>query len=277
MSEHDLPDRVDGAVDRRAFLGLLGAAGAGLILGAGRGAWADEEEAKAAWKQALARMKQLRLDGVVVVIPKDKAGRSALVAALSRLIEITQMHEAAPPAAGLLLSCVWVCASAEQAGAKPGETLVLLDPQGKRLDGAAIDLGAKDALARIRALVDGKQGERRQARVERVREDRKLAAALDDVAAKGSVSRGAVALQERLDEAAPALVDLAERTKEPGEVKGTLDSMLGRAYWQRLNAAQAFPYGVQWKVEVDQPEPCPPCGMAMPSMTGRKFIRYLCE
>lgn len=269
------------SLDRRLF--LRAACGGGLILGLGGLAalgWAEGEErpedVARAWADALKRMKALQQGGVAVVVPKDAAARAALGRQLQALIPLMSLHEGAPPMARALLSQVWVCASAEQVEAKPGETLVLLDPAGKRVAGVKLDLGGEAAavLKGIRALSEGEG--RLAAQVARIRADKALAQILDDLAStKPKQRQSAYAqLDAHVDALAPALFALLESTSLSDEVRANLSRVLARAYFDRIQAAEGLPYGARFKVEVDTPEPCPPCGMAAPSVSGRTFLDF---
>lgn len=262
-----------GRNERREFLRTL--CGAGLIFGLGQlglpGRSLGQEGQPSPMKQALARMKGKRLDGLVIVVPEGAAAQAALGKQLEKLIPLAQAHQRVPAGGELLLEAVWVCASAEEAGAKPGETVVLLDPAGKRVAGAKLDLGGKEALRKLRGLIEGEG--RLEKRAKRARENPKIAAALDGIRDPKQAGPHYGTLQANFAEAAPAIVGQL-RAEQDQQILGILKSVLGQAYWQLLNSAKGFPFGVSWKLNVHEPEPCPPCGMAMPSLSGRTFLRF---
>mgnify|MGYP003673308483 CR=1 FL=1 len=272
-------DLGDQRSERREFLRAI--CGAGLILGLGQlgfpsrsaGQEAPGPEEVDPVKQAKARMKASRLDGLVIVVPEGAAAQAALGKQLQGLIPIVQAHRPVPLGGELLLQVVWVCAPAEEAQAKAGETVVLLDPQGQRIAGLKLDLSAKPAAAlkKLQALIEGEG--RLEQRAKRARENPKIAAALDGMRDPKRAGNHYSTLHTNFAEAAPAIVAQI-RAEQDQEVLGNLKSILGQGYWQLLNSAQTFPYGVTWKLNVEEAEPCPPCGMAAPSLSGRTFLRF---
>ncbi|MBL4848579.1 MAG: hypothetical protein JKY65_23910 [Planctomycetes bacterium] len=263
------------APDRREFLRI--ACGAGLILGLGQLGFGQDPQGKkgpSPFKQALARMRANRLDGLVIVIPEGAAAQAALGKHVQALVPLVRAHASIPePAGRLLLQVVWVCASAEEVGAKPGETVVLIDATGKRVVGAKLKLGAKpkEVYGKLRTLIEGEG--RFEARAKRSRQDPKIAAALADLRDPAKRGNSYSLLQANIAAAAPAIFAQLDAEQDI-EVKRYLRSVLGQAYWRLINQTKAFPYGVSWKLNVNQPEPCPPCGMASPSISGRAFLRF---
>lgn len=269
--------------DRRLFLRAV--CGGGLILGLGglaRFGLADEKDRRAPqspeafWVEAKKQMKALGRQGVAIVVPADAEAREALGKQLQALVPLMSLHESAPPAARPLLSNVWVCVEGSQVGALPGETLVLLDCEGKRVAGARLDLGGErdTLLAGIKVLTEGEG--RLAAQVQRVRSDPALARILDDLSSgKGErEQRGGSALEGKVAALAPALFALLDGKGLSDQAGHYVRAALARAYFQRIQAAGGLPYGAQFKVEVNMPEPCPPCGMAAPSVSGRTFLDF---
>lgn len=265
--------------ERRQFLRAL--CGAGLIFGLGQlgaptrslGQDAPAPKQVAPMKQALQRMKSGRLDGLVIVVPPGAEAQAALGKQLQALVPIVQAHRTVPLGGELLLEVVWVCASAEEAGAKAGETVVLLDPVGKRIKGLKLDLGAKPAevMGKLQGLIEGEG--RLEKRAKRARQNPKIAEALDGLRDPKQAGNHYSTLHTHFAEAAPAIVAQV-RAEQDQELLGNLKSILSQGYWQLLNSAKGFPYGVTWKLNVHEPEPCPPCGMAAPSLSGRTFLRF---
>jgi hypothetical protein len=273
MSSAGRPE--ESGIERREFLRVL--AGAGLILGLGGLSLPNSTSAQEAGpkplEQALERMKAKRLEGLVIVVPRGTQEQAALGKRLQALIPIVQAHRPVPLGGQLLLQVVWVCASAEEAQAKPGETVVLLDSSGKRQAGLKLDLSAKPAqtLAKLQKLIEGEG--RLEKRAKRSRENPKIAAALDGLRDPKQAGSHYSTLHTHFAEAAPAIVAQI-RAEQDQELLGNLKSILGQGYWRLLNSAKSFPYGVTWKLNVIEPEPCPPCGMAAPSLSGRTFLRF---
>lgn len=261
--------------NRRDF--LRAACGAGLILGLGNlglpGVGSAQDAKQSPFEQALARMKSERLDGLVIVVPKGAAAQEALGKQLQALIPVIQAHQAVPLGGRLLLQVVWVCASAEEAQAKPGETFVLLDPSGKRSAGAKLPLGAKREvlLKHLKAFIEGEG--RLAKRAKRAREDTKIAAALAGIRDPKQAPQHYTTLHTRFASAAPAIFEQLDQEQDE-QIKRNLRNTLSNAYWQELNKKQGFPYGVSWKLNVLEADPCPPCGMAAPSLSGRTFLRF---
>jgi hypothetical protein len=259
--------------DRREFLKV---AGAGLILGAGGlAAWADDRALSKAWKSALAEMKQQRAHGVAIVLPTDPKARAVLAKQLAKIVPIMKGHGSAPEQAIYLLQAVWVVVEAKTVGAKPGETLVLLDSRGKRLEGAKVDLGqSKTFLTGARLLLHGKEGKRLRQRADLAMADPEIKAAIKGALAPKLVYDHYHVLRRRFVAAAPAIALELAAAKNP-EVRAWHQRLLGELYWARQRQQSSFPFGVEWKITMFEPEPCPPCGMARPSLSGKAFVRFL--
>lgn len=273
-----------GEVTRREVLGraLAAGLGSGLIFGlpsllrAGdndRGRRAPDPKDKG-WPDALAYMKQHGLDGLAIVVPEDAAAQAALGERLSALLPLVNGHGKLGAMALAQLEVVWGCAKAKAVGAKPGETVVLLDPKGKRIAGAKIDFAGeqKKVEAALLELIAGSKGERQAARVKRVLADPKLKEAYDAYTGDPKKNDAFMVLYNAVDRAAPLFVAGARNLD--AKVKARFLSVLNERYFQRQQRKSGFPHGVEWKLEVDQPEPCPPCGMARPTVAGREFLRF---
>lgn len=288
MSHEDLGSR-DSLHDRRRLLKLGAAVTGGLIFGFGGLSLAQEDPKalaaaeEAAWKAASAAMKRSAANGVAVIVPgaDDVAGRAVLAEALKDLIPLVESPGAfsqrdLAPMCSYLLEAVWVCASAQRAQAKPGETLVLLDPQGKRIAGAKVDLlKPKEVEAALEKLLRG--GERLKERAKRARQDEATAALVKSLLGKEQQPRRdayqkLISDDEAFLRAAPALLEAMESAS--GKQLDLLREVFGSRYWNQQQRTRGFPYGVEWKIEATEPEPCPPCGMARPTMSGRTFLRF---
>jgi hypothetical protein len=265
---------------RREILGQALRGGAGLVLGLSwwqstAQAQDGDPGAERALEQALGVMREHGLHGLAVVVPADARGRERLGERLAARIPVMNAHMGIPPAALPFLEAVWVCAPASEVGAQPGETLVLLDPQGRRVAGAAIDFDDAAAFqAGVRELLDGDG--RAAARVEAATTP-ELATAVEQVleseAGSDEFYRAYSALGESL-RSGPAVVQAYLGLAEGSQARSYLGGLLGERYWHMIQQARGLPYGVSWRVEMNEPEPCPPCGMASPSIEGRTFLRF---
>lgn len=249
-------------IDRRTFVGMLGAGA--LIFGLGDLARADEPAEDAAWRAALERMGARGAHGVVIVVPEGAEARARLGEQLQARIPLVRLHhQAAPPLACWLIESVWVCASAARAQAQPGETLVLVDPQGRRVAGAQVDLSGDEAFLRgVEALLAPGLDARAEAQM-----TPEVAAALKQAEADPW------ALAHHLDRAA-SVVLRASRAVKDEQRANALRALFQDAYWSALTAPTGLPFGVRWEVKIDEPEPCPPCGMASPSIEARRFLGF---
>lgn len=286
MSQDDLDRHLH---DRRRLLKLGAALSGGLIFGLGGLSLAQDDPKaqaraeEAAWKAALAAMKRSAANGVAIVVPAvdDVAGRAVLAEALKDLIPLVKepggfSQRDLAPMCSYLLEAVWVCASAQRAQAQPGETLVLLDPRGKRVAGAKVDLlRPKDVEAALEKLLRG--GDRLEKRAKRARQHEATAKLVEELLGEAQQPRWNAYQKLINDDAvflrvAPALLQALESAS--GEQLKTLREVFGSRFWRQQQRARGFPYGIEWKIESFEPEPCPPCGMARPTMSGRTFLRF---
>lgn len=265
----------DPRLPRRDLL-TLAAAGA-LVLGLDRLALADDDGwEQPAWDAALRSMQATKRHGVIVIVPPDAAGRRKVAEALARRIPIVQgFGGGLDPLGPWFVECVWVCASAQRAQAQPGETLVLVDPKGKRVAGAAVSLDDAGAFARgVEALLTGEgrldgRAKAASAEVKRRVADLQTAKDHDEPEAAANARQWLFA---HIEEAASALVQ-AWRAAGP-EAKRQLESLLQHGCAARAGASEGLPFGIRWKVARTEPEPCPPCGMARPTVDGRTFLEF---
>lgn len=260
-------------MDRREFLSTTGAAAGAFVLGLPELARAEEAAwEEKAWQAALAAMKARKAHGVAIVLPEDARGRNRLASLLERRIPLPQPHAAeAPRLAPLLLECVWVLAAPGRAQAQPGETLVLLDPAGKRVAGAKVPFDDPAAFEKgVEALCLG------EGRLE-ARGQAATTPEVTEALARMDQGQGPAAVEElrpRAEEVMSALVRAWYSDKSSAEVKTWVGSLLHGAYWQRIRQLTGLPFGIKWKLEETIPEPCPPCGMAAPSIDARKFLEF---
>ncbi len=130
---------------RRAF--LRWSLGTALVYGLSDLLHADEAPADDAYAQALAHMQRTGSYGVAIAIPAEPDARAALGALIEQLAPQPARTEIGyTDTQRLFLSAVFVCAPRERLPAAPGETIVLLDAAGARLDGANVDCSVAAAL-----------------------------------------------------------------------------------------------------------------------------------
>lgn len=263
----------DPRLSRRDLL-TLAAAGA-LVLGLDQLTLAEDGWELGAWSAALATMRIQKRHGVVVVLPPDAAGRKRIAEQLGERIPIADERRPLDPVAPWFLDLVWVLAAGERVQAQPGETLVLVDPQGKRVAGAAVPLGDARGFAEgLEALLAGEG--RLDARADAASPEVKKHVAnvqRDWPDGDGTGVESRLWFQEHLDQVGSAVLR-AWRTTPAGSGKDRLGELLREACAARCGSDTGLPFGVKWKLERTIPEPCPPCGMARATLDGRKFLEF---
>jgi hypothetical protein len=265
------------------------AAGAGLVFGlasldAAAEGEAEEPQKPPSWLgDALAEMKRTRCVGVALVVAEDEKGRATLRDRLAALL-------AEPPydVQEHLVEAVWVCARAKFVGAKDGETAVLLDADGRRVEGAAFDLSSDDAFVRsARALL--RSGTRLADRAKAARTE-EVARWIERLASEDETTRDNA--WEKLLDAFPKaraaiLHALAGNADSADPKRGSATWYLRRLVeFAYLNAAAAahrghvtiLPFGASWayaQPSEDAPDPCPTCGRGVISDTTRVLLEIL--
>lgn len=287
VDENGDPPPAKNGLDRRSVLlrGALGLTGVGsLVFGwtllRRRGPHGKRlPDEQIGLRAALRAMKERQQDGIAIVVPER--GADLLAEQLDRLIPLSYpgagvRGPAADPeqaaVGNVLLEAVWVCVPASRADARPGETAVLLDPEGRRVAGGVVDFsGPLPFVSTARALLD--TGGRRAARVK----------AMKSAGAEGLLARMAsgedrgasrAELQAHFAEWLPALLDdlaTAGETDAAREIRWRLATL----YMERVQSGVGLPYGLAWETLVHVPPDCPPCGMARPYVEGRRFIDFL--
>ncbi|MCA8952655.1 MAG: hypothetical protein KDE27_24295 [Planctomycetes bacterium] len=268
-----------------------------------------------AYERALAAMKTDKAPGLVFVLPpadrKADAGkvpelvtafakvqwgqRPALELKTARDVLLAQVQllraRRDPVTVALRLLTVSIVAEPEQCGAEPGETMVLLSPTGKRLQGFDVDLG--DAEAVIDALTP-KVLARSAVEPRRANVEPKLAKAVARyrelwAAAVARRRSGADPDQEetmelntlferftaRLTAAAPALVEFdADRVSgEPSpDDQATLAAAADTSWLLRRD--EPLPYGTATDKQWDN---CPGCGMMAAPLAARSTLKLLAK
>lgn len=268
----------DDRIPRRDLLTLAAAGAGALVLGLDRLALADDGWEQGAWDAALRAMRAGGQHGVAVVLPAGAEARAALAARLAELIPLVKEDDEAPlpPAGAWFVECVWLLAAPARVEARPGETLVLLAPDGKRVAGAAVPLDDPAAFARgVEALVagEGRLAARAGAATDEVK---KAIEAYLSFGEGGDVQRSndaRVWLLDHLDRAGSAVVHRLRTTKDDAD-RDALAQLLQWGLLRRARQETGLPFGIKWKVLRTDPEPCPPCGMARPTVDGRKFLEF---
>jgi hypothetical protein len=259
-----------------------------------------------AFRQALARMRADKAPGLVFVLPPAGAKADPEVAArlqkeiargkfggsdetrielnTARDVMLAQLQalraSRTPEVTALMLLCVPIVAEPAVAGAKPGETLVLLSATGERVTGATAALddhaAVLDALAPFvlaRKVVEprranvppalAKLAARRSALLQLVKERQQRGEGLD-----GAEVQELHAIQQELADkmtvAAPAVVELhGERATLGGE---------GVPWTPPFEPA--IPFGTETHQQWD---PCPPCGMMATPLPMRSTLKLLAQ
>lgn len=249
---------------------------------AGRQDEGTKKTAIPAWlTEAREAMKRTDADGIALVVPDGKMERDAFRARIAKLLESPSLdlQEA-------LLSAVFVCVPAASVDAKQGETAVLLrSGDGRRVAGCALDLASGDGFAKgVRRLLDtdGRFAARvKAARTKDVAAD--LAAAVGD-------GEAALAARTRLLDAfevcAPAVITARAETRPDESARRSMLETLATSAFARRTAPSEYggnvtqlPFGAQWThapVEgASEPDPCPPCGMAIVRRSEKVLLELL--
>ncbi|MCE9634460.1 MAG: hypothetical protein K8T90_02040 [Planctomycetes bacterium] len=234
------------------------------------------EQVPACLTQALAEMKRTGAPGIAIVVPAERKDRSALRDSVAALLA-----EPCYEVQELLVEAVWVCAPAKQVGAKPGETAVLLDAEGRRVAGAVIDFSSQVKFVEgIGPLLHGEKRLEERAKAVRTKE---VKADLEKLLGKDDDARSAAAA--RLTEAFPtvrAAVIQARIDATDDDAAKRLRQIVSLA-WYRVTVAaadrpmSALPFGASWSYAPREAraDPCPPCGMARVTETTRVVLVLL--
>jgi hypothetical protein len=266
-------------VRRREFLGAVAAAvlvhGLDRLALGGEEAKAAEPEAPPPWfTAALAEMKATKSPGVAIVLPADKDARAALLAELQQLLRTpsfdAQVH---------LVEAIYVVVAGLHAGAKEGETLVLLDAGGKRVSASTTKVTAADFARTVRPLLRDGDGFATRAKAARTPEFEK---ALAELLGKDTAKSGAAAERLASDFAAigPAVL-AAHEAEADAEAKPRIAYVISRAFARRrgdvgAESERPLPFGTKWKVApLPLEDPCPPCGRMMIAPRSRDTLEYL--
>jgi hypothetical protein len=283
-------------------------------------------QGKPSWfADALVRMRLQRACGVAILVPEDPDARQALARSLELIARArpwSSLNEHVTPfgtstdresgvdVVELLLEAVYCVVPKGVVPSRAGETAVLLDPDGNRVAGRAVDfssdarfvegmggllhgegrLEARAAAARTEGL-DSLLGRFAAKPVPERPDDRSFFEDRNRLVDSTEPWAPALALARKRSEDPrfrALLVEvyyqaLARRLEErrasapayPDEVipdsAGT--PTLGTHHSQRLDGT--LPYGVEWALEwIDR---CPMCGMGNVAPRSRKFLRFLTE
>ena len=286
-------------MDRRTFLSVV--AGSPLVFGL-RELLAQEPspapDATPDWlKTALQRMKKTRRFGVVIVVPAGKEVRTrlgnALVARLPRDIE------SSPEDVETFVANVFVCLDEARAqrltdGKLDGVTRILLDPEGREVEGDQVDLAVYEDASKFREsfrrFVDGGDGSRLRNHAKEIEKSipadiHKAIEVISRPPRRMETEEAIEELQEamalvriRADSIAPWLTHLS-RLKE--NEKTFLQTRLRTIAWDlylkasAVQPATCLPYGVKFEA-LPLEDPCPPCGRSsIPTGPALKFLSFL--
>jgi hypothetical protein len=235
-------------------------------------------------KRTLARMKAESKPGMVFLYPADAESLAAVTAGLTAMLE-SEGSAAHVVLAGSVLACLPEREAGRFAGSfagrKRGCNVLLIDADGRAVDGAAVDFARDDLAARAVALLHGAGNARLR---ERAAAQRKalgegVSARIDRGVRELSDAsyRVRTAAADQLVElsagAAAVLAEAAVLADDP-EVSGQLRLVLARL--ARSGDVQArSPVGTVWVTE--RVDPCPPCGMAVVPQRSRAFLQLICQ
>ena len=258
-----------------------------------------------AWLDAVLReMRAHERYALAFVVPEDARRRGTLgkrLAALCNTIVVRRAEgfraPADPQAQALAAEAELLCLPATLAHARPGETVVLLAPDGTRVRGAKVDLRPeRGAVAALQALL---RQDDLLAKRERSAASKEVMAALDMVVDPRSEEDRQVArtfLLRRFDGIAAAIVARRERELAP-ERRRHVDDLILSWLEARVTAEQpklpanvrgcqadalpprSLPYGVQWRWSAPQVEadPCPACGMMVMPARSLELVKFLLD
>lgn len=253
---------------RRTF--LKQSAGGALVLGLPQLLSGSCGLGRGPWEEALARMKENGLHGVAIAIPDDAPGRKKLGKALEVFVTFP-LHKALRT---LALEAVYVCVDGKKLTLGDAENVALLDPTGKQRAAARIDWSTPENIARgLRGLLN--DADRRAARVDAA----STKAIRDDVAelAEANYVPAWQRLHASWRRAMPLVLATLDDPKATRLHKERLSQFTNSiAHAVKLDKNPTLPFGVSWKITKKgfEPEPCPPCGMALPRPPVRKFLRF---
>ena len=170
----------------------------------------------------------------------------------------------------LLLDAVFVCAPAGLLGAEKSETVVILDPGGRRTGGAILDISDEEqVIGKLQHLLHGNGKLQKRAKAARTA---KVTAALEDLNDKARAG-----LVADIHAAMPALIEARHHHKD-GAVRRAVGEVIGKAYAKarQQDYRGLLPFGtVLHKRSVY--DPCPPCSMAVVSAGSRKMLKLLAK
>ena len=266
-------------VRRRELLGVLAAAafvyGLDRLAHGGDDAKEKADDAPPQWfTDALAEMKAATSPGVAFVLPAGREARTAL------LLEIqTLLREASFDAQVHLVEAVYVVVAGVHAGAKEGETLVLLDADGKRVGGSTAKFVAADFARTIHPLLRNGDRLATRAKAARTPEVERLLSELTGDDAKKTAAAGK-RLVEDFAAAGPAVIAAFEATTVSDEAM-RLTSVIHSVFARRRGDQgeeheRPLPFGTKWKKgPPSKNDGCGGCGMMRIVPRSRDTLEYL--
>ena len=271
-------------VSRRRFLG--GVVAASVVYGFSSLSFARDDDTSGTsterpWlRDALAEMKATGSPGIAIVMPKTREGQD-------RLRVVLRNHLVGAAAAGKpqfefdaraawLAEAVFMIADGTDVGALPGETIVLLEPDGRRAAGSAMPLTADGLPTGARELLRRGGRLRRRADAARTSPVQLMLAAMiaDDVAAR---VEPAAWLRAHFAKVGPAVIAARD---EAGSQAWKFNWILSSVLVERIGpgrgpaSSRPLPYGTRW-IEGEGPDPCPPCGMMVGPPRSRDLLEFL--
>ena len=254
----------------------------------------------AAWTACLEQMKKESKPGLVIRFPNDGKGRARLVKALedclrpsyhiSEKVPLTYpngRHVIPPEAVWVFLGSVVVAMESAGVdrlvgGAKPADTLLLVDAKGVRLDGAAMNPNdlyePEKLLAALEALLSGPAParERLQARADGAYMPKMSYLCLFD-----DTPENIRALHTNYEGKDVLAILIHERARlTTAESRDARASLIANyyAYEPQPLRGHSLPFGVEVAPAAGPaPDPCPTCGLAAAPAPARLFVGILRE
>lgn len=237
---------------------------------------APKEPAKPAWyADALAEMKATRSWGVAILVPEGARVRAAIGRGLEEAMR-------SPKARATFAEAVFVVVPPGVAPFEKDEGVVLLDADGRRVAGLAHHFhgNVEEVMSAVRKALrdDGRLAKRAEAC-----RDKAFDAALGDLRAEDPAERKAAskALADHFPKWRAAILEQIELRQDAAARKPFEDAVaayLAKALPETpALGATKLPFGAEWadSVATPQPDPCPSCGMMMPSPSGKRWLRLL--
>jgi hypothetical protein len=163
------------------------------------------------------------------------------------------------------------------AGAKPSETLILIDESGNRIDGVEMKetnlFDAGELLGSLELLLSGPGFSRVKERSERAALPKR---AYETIIGSSPESVAALRTQFADKDYLAVLYD-AYASAKTLNIQGGWAEVLGAHYDAEKHplVGHTLPFGIELVAKGEPVDPCPPCGMAVAPAPSRKFVGIL--